>query len=184
MRRIWLAIRLFFLVLFKGEVARRLDEVLSLPSPAAGQTVPKLEKPQPAAAPVRDTKPVRSEAITLLAAMQREARFVDFVQEDLSGYTDAQIGAAVRDMHRQCGKLLERLFALRPLCSQSEGEMIEVPAGFDPARFHLSGRVDGSPPFRGRVVHPGWEATRCELPVWTGGASAARVVAPIEVEIP
>lgn len=183
MKRIWLGLRLFFLVLFKGDFARRMDEVLALPPPGPEQTPPKLEKPKPSPTVPPQPKPTRSEALTLLAALQREARFVDFIQEDLTGYSDAQIGAAVRDVHSQCRKLLERMFALRPLCAQAEGETIEVPPGFDPARFHLTGRVDGSPPFRGRVVHPGWEATRCELPVWTGGASAARVVAPIEVEI-
>lgn len=183
MWRVWLAIRLFFLVLLKGEVARRMHEALSLSAPVPGQAAAAVEAPRPSPAPALQPRPARSEAITLLAAMQREARFIDFIQENLDGYSDAQIGAAVRDMHRQCGKLLERLFALRPLCTQAEGEMIDVPAGFDPARFHLSGKVDGAPPFRGRVMHPGWEATRCELPVWTGSAAAARVVAPIEVEV-
>ncbi len=182
MRRIWVAFRLFFLALFKGGFAQRIDEVLALP-PAAEPTPPQLEKPKSTPAPAPPAKPVRSEALTLLAALQREARFVDFIQEDLTGYTDAQIAAAVRDVHSQCRKVLERMFALRPACSQAEGQPIEVPAGFDPARFHLTGRVDGVPPFRGRVVHPGWEATRCELPVWTGSTAAARVVAPVEVEI-
>ena len=74
-----------------------------------------------------------SEAITLLAALQREARFVDFIQESLAGYSDAQIGAAARDVHRDCGAVLERMFALRPAVAEEEGTEVEVPAGFDPA---------------------------------------------------
>ena len=66
-------------------------------------------------------KAARSEAITLLATLQREARFVDFIKEPLDGYSDAQIGAAVRDVHRDCGKVLDRLFAIRSLVDQEEG---------------------------------------------------------------
>ena len=61
--------------------------------------------------PLVPKPPARSEAITLLAALQREARFVDFIQESLAGYTDAQIGAAARDVHRDCGTVLKRMFA-------------------------------------------------------------------------
>ena len=58
----------------------------------------------------------------MLATLQREARFVDFVKESLEGYADAQIGAVARDVHRDCGAVLERLFALRPvLADQEEG---------------------------------------------------------------
>jgi len=60
---------------------------------------------------------------------------------------------------------------------------VDVPAGFDPGRFRLTGNVSGEPPFRGRLVHGGWEATRCELPTWSGSAAAERIVAPVEVEL-
>jgi hypothetical protein len=115
--------------------------------------------------------------------LQREARFVDFVQESLADYSDAQIGAAVRDIHRDCSAVVQRLFALKPAASQEEGAEVDVPEGFDPNRWKLSGNVAGKPPFHGRLVHPGWEATLCELPLWTGSPAAARIVAPAEVEL-
>ncbi len=179
MRRIWLAIRVFFLVLFNRAVAARIGEALA----GQGKTlaeVPAPPKPKPAPPPCG---PIRSEALTLLATLQREARFVDFVQEPLTGYSDAQVGAAARDVHRDCGKVLERLFALRPIVASQEGVEVEVPVGFDPGRYRLTGNVTGQPPFRGRLAHPGWEATICELPKWSGRQSAARVVAPVEVEL-
>lgn len=179
MGRIWLAIRVFFMVLFNGSVAKLVGEAL-----ARGATVaetPKVEKP--AAAPKLPPKPLQSEAITLLATLQREARFIDFVQEQLQDYTDAQIGAAVRDVHRDCAKALERLFALRPVLEQEEGSPVEVQPGFDAGRYRLTGNVVGDPPFHGRLVHHGWEATVCEIPAWSGTASAARVIAPVEVEL-
>jgi hypothetical protein len=143
---------------------------------------PPATKP-PAAKPPAPKAPLRSEAITLLAALQREARFVDFIQESLAGYSDAQIGAAARDVHRDCGAVLQRMFALRPAAAEEEGKEVEIPTGFDAGRWRLTGNVTGEPPFQGRLVHPGWEATTCELPTWSGNASAAKIVAPAEVEL-
>jgi hypothetical protein len=180
MRRIWLAIRILFLTLFKAAVARQVRELLSAEKkggPAVAEPPPK-PKPPPAPRP-----PVRSDAITLLATLQREARFVDFIKEPLGSYGDAQIGAAARDVHRDCGKVLDRLFAIRPILSDPEGAEVQVPAGFDAGRYRLTGNVAGEPPFCGRLVHPGWEATQCDLPTWSGTAAAARVVAPVEVEL-
>jgi len=140
-------------------------------------------KQPPAAKPVAPKPPARSEAIALLATLQREARFVDFIQESLAGYSDAQIGAAARDVHRDCGTVLQRMFALRPAVADEEGKDVEIPAGFDAGRWRLTGNVTGEPPFRGRLVHPGWEATMCELPTWSGDAATARIIAPAEVEL-
>ena len=178
--RLFLAIRVFFAVLFQGAVAARIKAVVdrpALPAPEPAKASPptvRIEKPKP---------PPRSDAVTLLATLQREARFVDLAQESLDDYTDAQVGAAARDVLRDCRKVVERLFALKPVVNQDEGAAVEVPAGFDAARFRLAGNVAGEPPFRGRLVHHGWEATKCELPSWSGSESSARVVAPAEVEL-
>jgi hypothetical protein len=75
------------------------------------------------------------------------------------------------------------MFAVNPLLDESEGAAIEVPAGFDAARYRLVGNVSGTPPFRGSLVHHGWQATTCELPEWVGGEESARVIAPAEVEV-
>jgi len=174
MRRIWLAIRVFFLVLFSGEVAEQVRRALETTT-----------RPQRkiAKAPSAPPRPARSEAITLLAALQREARFIDFIKEPLDNYSDAQIGAAVRDVHRDCAAVLERMFAIRPVMDQEEGSRVEVPAGFDAGRYRLTGNVAGQPPFGGTLVHHGWEATACNLPSYTGSEAAARVIAPAEVEL-
>jgi hypothetical protein len=99
-----------------------------------------------------------------LAALQREGRFIDFLKEPLDGFSDAQIGAVARDVHRDCGKVVERWFALSPIAKEEEGAEITLPPGFDAGRFRLSGQVSGEPPYRGRLVHHGW-------------------VAPVEVEV-
>jgi hypothetical protein len=115
--------------------------------------------------------------------LQREARFVDFIKEPLGGFSDAQIGAVARDVHRDCATVLERMFGIVSVVDQPEGSEVEVPAGFDSGRFQLAGNVVGEPPFHGRLAHHGWEATRCEVPAWSGKEASARVVAPAEVEL-
>lgn len=175
-----LAMRAFFAVLFRGEVAARVKTALDQ------RVQPVAEPPKPSAPTVRIERPKappRSEAITLLAALQREARFLDLAQESLDEYSDAQVGAAARDVLRDARKVLDRLFAVQPVLNQEEGVSVEVPAEFDAGRFRLTGNVTGQPPFRGRLVHHGWQATKCELPAWSGSEASARVVAPAEVEL-
>jgi hypothetical protein len=180
--RFLLAIRAFFRVLANRGTAARIAEVLNGPLPA----LPKIEEPR-VREPGKREPPAkvigRSEAITLLATLQREARLVDALKEPLSGYSDAQIGAAARDVFRDCGAVLERLFGLRPLSDQAEGTQIEVPVRYDAGRFRLTGHVEGEPPFRGTLAHHGWVATRCEVPQWSGSGASSFVVAPMEVDL-
>jgi hypothetical protein len=192
MRRLWIAIRAFFATLFYRDVAREVERVLKEASEPAEAVAERAEKPERAEKAERAAKPqrkkppapVRSDALTLLATLQREARFIDFIQEPLDSYSDAQIGAAARDVHRDCARVLDRLFALRPIAGEEEGTEVEVPPGFEAARYRLTGNVAGEPPFRGRLKHPGWEATQVELPSWSGTEAAARTIAPVEVELP
>jgi hypothetical protein len=182
-----IALKAFFLVLFNSALARRVDEVLQRRNeqPMLPDTKHEAlaERPKAPAKPAAPSKPVRSDAITLLAALQREGRFVDFLKEELSGFSDAQIGAVARDLHRDCGKVIDRMFAIQPLLSDAEGASVEVASGSDAGRYRLVGNVSGTPPFRGALVHHGWQATACELPSWVGGEGSARVVAPAEVEV-
>lgn len=179
--RIWLAIRVFFTALFDGVAAEQFREILRDHPPAPAEAI---QEKRAAAEPPRAKPAQRSEALTLLAALQREARLVDIVKEPLADYSDAQIGAAARQVLRDCGAVLDRMFGLEPLLAQGEGSTVEVPAGYDPLRFRVTGNVSGQPPLSGRLVHPGWQATRCELPEWTGSAEASRIIAPAEVEVP
>jgi hypothetical protein len=103
--------------------------------------------------------------------------------EPLGDYSDAQVGAATRDVLRDCSKTLERLFAIRPVIDAEEGATHETPATVDAGRYRLTGNVAGDPPYRGQLVHHGWQATRCELPQWSGTVDAATIVAPVELEL-
>ena len=177
--RLLLAFKIFFAVLFQADLARQVERLLR-GEPLAEPPAPAQPKP---AAPPPPQLPARSEALTLLAALQREARFIDFIMEPLDDYSDDQVGAAARDVHRDCRQVLERAFHIEPLEAQPEGAALQLAPGFDAGRYRLTGNVSGEPPFNGRMVHHGWLATRCELPTWNGSDDAARVVAPAEVEL-
>jgi len=174
------AVRSFFRSLFDAEIAKQIDSILQ--SDEAAKLPPPAEVEHKAVAK-EPPKPTRSEALTLLATLQREARLVDFFKESLDGYSDAQIGAAARDIHRDTASVLDRIFAIEPVVDGDEGSSIEVPAGFDAGCFRLTGNVTGTPPFSGVLVHHGWRAAKCELPAFSGTDKSADIVAPAEVEL-
>ena len=122
-------------------------------------------------------------ALSLLAVLQRDARLLDFLQESTTGYSDAEVGAATRSVHREAAAVIERLFGVVPISKEAEGATVEVPAGYNPACYRLLGNVPkGAGPWRGTLVHPGWKALRTDVPAWTGRHEAANVLAPTEVQ--
>jgi hypothetical protein len=121
--------------------------------------------------------------LRILAVLQRDGRLVDFLQEDLDTYTDAQIGAAVRDIHRGCRKALRDYLTVEPILDGAEESPVSVPADFDPAEIRLSGNVQGSPPFKGVLKHHGWRVKSVQLPVLPTSRGETSVLAPAEVEI-
>lgn len=128
-------------------------------------------------------KPARSEALTLLDALQREARFIDLVKQPLTSFSDEEIGAASRNVLGECRAVLDRFFQIEPLRTESEGANCEVSSGYDPLNVKLSGRVEGPGPYRGQLIHHGWRATTINLPTWTGPNTSALTLAPAEIEI-
>ena len=173
MGRLGTAVKLFFKALGDQEFAAR---ALAGPTPAAKVSAPTPARSESAIL----AAPSRSEAVTLLSVLQREARLVDFLKENIAAYSDAQVGAAVRDVHRDAAAALERMFAPRPVMAEAEGSAVQVPA--DAARVRLIGNVTAQPPQRGTLRHGGWEATKIELPQWSGAQAAAKLIAPAEVE--
>lgn len=179
MGRVSTAFRAFFRSLFDADTALRVEDALRDASTTSTES-PAL--PAPVTLPV-ERKPTQSDAIALLATLQREARLIDFLKENLTAYSDEQVGAAVREIHRDSAGVLDRFFAIKAVVDDEEGNTVEVPAGFDAGRFRLTGKLTGSAPYRGTLRHHGWEVTRCELPAFSGSESAAKTIAPAEVEI-
>ena len=121
-------------------------------------------------------------AYQLLGLMQREARFVDFVQEDVASYSDAEIGAATRVVHEGCRKVLREHFTLQPVRAEAEGSRITLQPGFDASATRVTGNVVGEPPFAGTLTHRGWRASDARLPQLSDPATA-QVIAQAEVEL-
>jgi hypothetical protein len=148
-----------------------------------GVVVAKMMKPAADAvvAPPEPLKP-SGEPLRLLALLQRDGRLLDFLLEDVQGYNDAQIGSAVRDIHRSCRKTLEDHVTLKPILAGEEGATVTVPSGFDPSAIRLTGNVTGQPPFTGTLRHHGWRANEVKLAKPPAGADPF-VVQPAEVEL-
>ncbi|WP_164102122.1 DUF2760 domain-containing protein [Candidatus Laterigemmans baculatus] len=203
------AFRAFFAALRDPDQSTAIRELLDAgppqerkfppPTPAApaAATAPPAPAKQPAPAkPAAPPEPKRSEALTLLATLQREARLIDLIEEPLDQFSDAQIGAAARPCLKQCRSALQRMFSLQPLVEVGEGESLTLPENPSPIRYQWVGesgsggtraggtRAGGAEGGKrsGRVVHPGWRAERCELAQWTGGNDDAFVVAAAQLE--
>lgn len=121
--------------------------------------------------------------LILLQTLQEKGRFVDFFLEDIESFSDAQIGAAVRQVHKECRKELEELFAIRPLLNEKEGDTVTIQEGFDPKEIKLVGNVSGKGPYKGKVAHPGWICKKEALPKALGGLDKKAVLAPAEIEV-
>ena len=114
--------------------------------------------------------------------LQRDARLIDFTQENLSGYSDADIGGAARLVHEGCGKVLREHFTLAPVRPEAEGSRITLNEGFDARAIRLTGNVVGQAPFQGALSHRGWRATETRLPKLADSHDAT-VLAQAEVEL-
>lgn len=182
--RISLAIGAFFKTLGDAEFAARVrdDGIGPVAAPAAAPVAAPAPTPAPApaAAPLREATP--DAALQLLSLFQREARLIDFTQENLSAYSDADIGAAARVVHEGCAKVLREHFSIEAIRSEAEGSRVTLQEGFDAAAVRLTGNVVGKAPFSGTLSHRGWRAASVRLPK-LAEAHDAKVLAPAEVEL-
>jgi Domain of unknown function (DUF2760) len=148
------------------DLAAKVDALL-------GPTAP----PPPSAAPKPSGEPLR-----LLALLQGEARLLDFLLEEVSEYSDEQVGQAVRDIHRKSQAVLKQHLVLEPIIASAEGHIVSVAAGFDPSAIRVLGNVGGQPPYSGELQHPGWRVRELNLaPLPTG--QDPFVLQPAEVQV-
>ncbi len=120
--------------------------------------------------------------LRLLTLLQRSGRLIDFLKENISVFSDAQVGAAARQVHKECASLLEDIVTIRPVFQEEEGSKIRVPSGYDPSSIKVIGNVKGNPPFEGILVHRGWKAHKRSLPK-SVAEQGSDVLCPAEVEI-
>ncbi len=157
MNRLILGFRTFWNVLTRGDFAARAERLFEPES-----TGPDLR---------------------VLAVLQRDGRLIDFLMEEIDGYSNDQIGAAVRDIHRRSRKALADYVTLEPVMTEAEDSPVTIPSGFDPATIRLTGNVNGSPPFHGTLKHHGWRVKAVQLPALPASGGDPRLLAPAEVEV-
>jgi hypothetical protein len=176
LNRIVLAFRAFFSLLFSGELSGEILISLNLSRRSASA-------PAKAAAPVPAAPAARTSdgALQILAILQRDSRLIDFLMEDVSGYSDDQIGAAVRELHDQCRDAIARYVTLGPVIDGVEGTYAKAP-GQDPNLVKFVGNVPAKPPAGGTLRHKGWRATKVDLPQLAAKQDAT-IIAAAEIEI-
>jgi hypothetical protein len=126
---------------------------------------------------------LQNASLQTLVVLQRKGRLIDFLQENLSEYDDAQIGAAVRSIHSGCKETLSKYVDLKPIFKDEEGKEVTVDEGFDSRAIQLTGNVKGNPPFKGILRHRGWRAVKVQVPQLTSQEEGNNVLAPAEIEI-
>jgi hypothetical protein len=182
-KRLAFAFRCLFSILFHGEIpndiaqtmVKTASSVRQAPAVAVSSS-PRVKEVEGPAAEAFDR------AVQMLAVLQRDGRLIDFLEENISAYPDAQLGAAVRTIHETCRKVLDHYVKLEPILNSEEDQPVTVQAGFDPAAIKLIGNVTGEPPIRGVLRHKGWRVKEVNLPPLPQDAGRT-IVAPAEVEL-
>ena len=136
-------------------------------------------KATPVPAPPKPQAGPADGAVQILSVLQRDARLVDFLMEDISAYSDDQVGAAVRDVQQQSRTALERYMKLQPVIDGVEGDFTKTD-GLQAASVKLVGNVPPSGKAPGGLLrHKGWRADKVDLPALPPG----NVLAPAEIEV-
>ena len=101
--------------------------------------------------------------------------------EDISGYADDQVGAAVRNLHDQSRESLNRYLRLTPVIDAVEGSFTKLDSN-DPATVKLLGNVPASGKAPGGILrHKGWRAEKIDLPAIQPSQNS--ILAPAEIEV-
>jgi hypothetical protein len=147
----------------------------------------------PPAEPVRSATPpppapaapeADAEVITFLGLLQEKGRLIDFLMDDVTPYSDAQVGAAARVVHQGCQGALREHLRIEPIATEAEGTAIELTAEYRSEEFRLLGNVSGEPPFKGTLVHKGWKVSEVNLPTAVPSEDGALpVLAAAQVEL-
>jgi len=169
LNRISFAFRSFFSILFSGTLAPDIALAFGYSKATPVKAAP---PPKPQAGPADG-------AVQILGLLQRDARLVDFLMEDISAYSDEQVGAAVRDVQAQSKQSLERYLQFQPVIDGVEGTYTKT-EGVAQGAIKLIGNVpaNGKAP-GGLLRHKGWQAAKVDLPA----AVPSTVLAPAEIEV-
>lgn len=144
---------------------------------------PQVEALRPAPQPPAENQ-ADAEVVNFLATLQQRGRLLDFLMDDITAYSDAQVGAAARVVHDGCRVALKEHLGIRPVREEAEGSTVEVPADHAADEYRLVGRIAGEAPFTGTLVHRGWKVEEVRLPrLLRRDDGRMPTIAPAEVEL-
>ncbi len=172
--RLFMAFLVFWRILVDPEFASAVKQLRR----RGAEPAPELPEAEPPL--LKEAEP--NAALQLLALLQQEGRFVDFLEEDVAAYSDNEVGAAARVVHEGCRKTLKEHLSIQPVRSEPEGTRITLAEGFDSSAVRLTGNVVGQAPFTGNLTHQGWRVTEVKLPKIAVGHDLS-ILAPAEVEL-
>jgi hypothetical protein len=154
------------------------------PAPALeAEARPEVEAARPAVQPLAENQ-ADAEVVNFLATLQQRGRLLDFLMDDITAYSDAQVGAAARVVHDGCRAALKEHLGIRPVREEAEGSTVEVPADHAADEYRLVGRIAGEAPFTGTLVHRGWKVEEVRLPrLLRRDDERMPTIAPAEVEL-
>jgi hypothetical protein len=179
--RIGIAFSAFFRALFHAGFAQQILDIQLGKTITALSTPDRLAPSAPTPTPVEPPKP-QIDPLQLVSILQREGRLIDFLMEDIQGLPDAQIGAAVREVHRKTAKALTDHVTFVPVVETLEDEKMTVPAGYDPSSIRVVGKLGAHPPYTGFVRHRGWKASELKLQPLPAGQNP-HIITPAEIEV-
>ncbi len=175
-----------FALLLSGHLGVRLYKLIkqlnAQPIQSTGAVPHEVVPPELAAGVELDQSSNNDSAVQLLALLQKEARLVDFLQQELDEFSDEEVGATARVVHQGARKVLVDCFSIESIRPEEEETSLSIDKGFDRQQIRLVGQVTGEGPFQGVLLHRGWQTSKVELPKRTSGFDAS-VIAPAEVEV-
>ena len=134
--------------------------------------------------PATDT---HNELAVLLKTLQEKGRFIDFIQDDVTKYSDTQVGAAARVVHQGCKNVLSEYLTITPVSNDKEQSNISLKKDFSAEDYKLTGNIKGEAPFNGKLIHKGWKVSEVKLPEVIANKTIPKgssfVIAQAEVEL-
>ncbi|PCJ15082.1 MAG: hypothetical protein COB02_18355 [Candidatus Cloacimonadota bacterium] len=188
--RIFTAISVFFKIVFNAKFHKKLSDIdtniikiaslerdLEAEQARLNLEIQKLKNTPK----IEDHSSLDEGACALLSLMQKEARLIDFIQEDLSDVNDEQMGAVSKLIHKDLNKVFSQFVKIEPVADVNEGESIHISEGYSNKEFKLIGNVDVKAPFDGVLRHKGWLVSKMNLPK-RAKKDQTRVIMAAEVE--
>ena len=122
------------------------------------------------------------DGVFLLSLFQKQGRLVDFLQQDIASFSNAEVGEAARVVHDGCARVLDDYFTLEAIRAEEEGALVSVDTDYNLSEITLTGNLRGSAPYRGELLHHGWKICDQHPPEQLD-PKARFIVQPAEIEV-